>query len=72
MTQGGNHLICESCKKEDLIEGSLEGVSFQPTSEHGKWLSTGIYGIKAFVCPECGCISNLSIDTETLKRTLHK
>jgi len=70
MSREANNLICESCKKESLVEGTLEGVSFQPVSEKSKWLSSGIYGIKAYVCMDCGCISRLSIDTEILKNIL--
>jgi hypothetical protein len=60
--------VCQSCKKGKLIEGTLEGVSFQPLSEGKKWLSSGVYGIHALVCLECGLISDLSVDTKALEK----
>ena len=60
--------ICQYCKKGKLIEGTLEGVSFQPLSEAKKWLSSGVYGIQGLVCLECGRISDLSVDTKTLEK----
>ena len=65
-------MICEYCGKGDLLEGTLEGVSFKPSSEDKKWLAKGIYGIKAMACPECGRLSNFSIDTETLRKLMKK
>jgi hypothetical protein len=65
-------MICEYCAKTDLIEGTLEGVSFQPISESKKWLSSGIYGIKVLVCVECGRLSNFSLDNKSLKELLDK
>ncbi len=56
------------CNKGKLIEGTLEGVSFEPISEHKKMLASGVYGIKAMVCTECGYLSNFNLDTETLKK----
>jgi hypothetical protein len=53
---------CRQCKNTTLVEGSLEGVSFQPKSEHKKWISSGIYGINALVCPECGSLSDFKLD----------
>lgn len=72
MTQKTNFPVCESCKGENLIEGTLEGVSFQPSFESAKWLSSGIYGIKAYVCQDCGHISGFSIDINELKSMLQK
>jgi hypothetical protein len=65
-------MLCDCCKKEDLIEGTLEGVSFKPQSEHKKILSSGVYGIKAMVCPSCGRLSNFALDAEALKKILKK
>lgn len=64
--------VCQSCKEGKLIEGTLEGVSFQPSSEGKKWLSSGVYGINATVCSNCGCISNVTVDVEALKKLLKK
>lgn len=67
-----NNEVCQWCKKGKLVEGTLEGVSFQPLSEGKKWLSSGIYGIRATACSNCGCISDLAIDTESLQKILRK
>ena len=64
----GHQRICEKCKKTEVIEGTLAGVSFESTLQHKKWLSSGVYGIKAMVCSGCGHISNLSLDVEALKK----
>lgn len=61
-------MLCEYCRKVETIKGTLEGVSFEPTSEHKKWLASGVYGIEVLACPECGRLSNFSLDTKTLKK----
>jgi hypothetical protein len=61
-------MLCEYCEKIEMISGTLEGISFEPLSEHKKWLATGVYGVKASVCPKCGRLSNLSIDIDSLKK----
>ena len=65
-------MVCNYCKKEELIEGTLEGVSFKPQSEHKKVLSSGVYGIKAMACPSCGKLSDFSLNVEALKKILKK
>jgi len=70
MSFGSNNKICKWCKRESLVEGTLEGVSFKPLIEKKKWLSSGVYGIRAFVCYECGRISELLVDTKTLQKIL--
>jgi hypothetical protein len=65
-------MTCESCGKAELVEGTLEGVSFEPSSEHQKFFARGVYGIKAMACPSCGRVSDFYIDVESLKRALNK
>ncbi len=65
-------MLCEYCKKVEMIEGTFEGVSFEPSSEHKKMIASGVYGIKAMVCPECGRLSNFSLDTDSLRRITKK
>lgn len=68
MEEKAGNEVCHSCKKGELIEGTLEGVSFQPLSEAKKWLSSGVYGIHATACSNCGRILDMAIDTQTLRR----
>ncbi len=63
---------CRSCGNAEPILGTLEGVSFVPCKEEKKVFATGVYGITASVCPECGLISNFRLDAETLKKILKK
>jgi hypothetical protein len=63
---------CSHCKSENLIEGTLEGISFQPLTEDRKWLAKGVYGIRAMACPICGFLSNLRIDKDALKAILKR
>jgi RHS repeat-associated protein len=65
-------MLCDYCKKTELIEGTLEGVSFEPGSEHKKVLSSGVYGIKAMACPSCGRLSDFALNVEALKKMLKK
>ena len=65
-------MLCDHCKKAELIEGTLEGVSFEPQSEHKKMLSSGVYGIKAMACPFCGSLSNFALNAEALKKILKR
>lgn len=69
---GSKFMICEFCKKGELIEGTLEGVSFQPSCENKKLFSSGVYGIKSMVCPECGRLTNFCLNTETLTKIVKK
>jgi hypothetical protein len=61
-------MLCEYCKEAEVIEGILEGVSFVPSSEQKKWLASGVYGIKAMVCPSCGRLYNFNVDIKSLKK----
>ncbi len=63
-------MLCNYCKKAEMIEGTLEGISFEPLSEHKKMLTSGVYGIRAMVCPKCGRLSGFSLDVEALKKML--
>jgi|GEM_PF-3563042 len=65
-------MLCNYCKKENVIEGVLEGVSFVPLREHKKTFSTGIYGINAFVCLSCGQLSHFSLDLDAFQKILKK
>jgi hypothetical protein len=60
-------MTCDYCSKGEMVEGTLEGVSFEPASEHKKFFSKGVYGITAMVCLSCGRMSNFSLDVHTLK-----
>jgi hypothetical protein len=63
-------MICDYCKKAELIEGTPEGISFEPKSEFKKFFSSGVYSIKAKVCPSCGQLSGLALDVEALKKIM--
>jgi len=61
---------CERCGKENLVKGTLEGVSFVPATKQRKFLSKGVYGIEALVCIECGNLSSLGLDATVLKKLI--
>ena len=63
-------MICDKCKNAELINGTLEGVSFQPSSEEKKLFSKGIYGIRVLVCPGCGSITDMRLDVKVLKKMI--
>jgi len=63
---------CEHCKDVELVAGTLDGVSFVPAKRDRKFFSTGVYGITAMVCPQCGRLANLYMDPETLRKVLAK
>ena len=65
-------MLCEYCKKKDVVEGTLEGVSFEPLRESKKRFASGVYGIKAMACPECGRITNCTLDVEALRKIMRK
>lgn len=64
--------VCPHCQGKELVEGTLEGVSFQPLAEGKKLFSSGVYGIHATVCASCGRILEPMIDTKTLRKILKK
>lgn len=64
--------MCQYCKAGNLVDGTLEGVSFQPKSEAGKLLSSGIYGITVKACSNCGRLSALAIDPKNLQKLLRR
>lgn len=70
MAEGARNKVCQWCKKGNLVEGTLEGVAFQPLSEGRKWLGSGVYGIHAAVCSNCGRVSDITIDTDALRRVV--
>ncbi len=63
---------CTCGSKEALVEGTLEGVSFEPTQEAKKLVARGVYGLTATVCPACGRIGDLRLNTEALKSVLKR
>ena len=63
-------MICEFCKEGELVQGTLVGVSFEPSTKKKKWIASGVYGIKAVACTACGRLSDLSLDTEALRKTV--
>jgi hypothetical protein len=65
-------MACKFCKSTELVDGTLEGVSFVPMRQHRRRLASGVYGIKATVCVECGRISGLTIDVDALRKILRK
>ena len=66
-------MLCQFCKKGELIEGTLEGVSFQPLSEQKRFISKGVYGVKVMACPECGHLSEFKLsDLDALRRIMKK
>ena len=65
-------MLCEYCKKAELIDGTLEGISFVPSFEHKKWFASGVYGIKAKACPECGRLTNFNVHVGSLKKMIKK
>jgi hypothetical protein len=65
-----NETKCEYCGKDGLISGTLEGVSFVPSSGKTKFMEKGVYGLTACACTECGRLSLLKLDTKILKKIL--
>jgi len=65
-------MLCSRCKKAELIDGTLEGVSFEPSPQRKKIWSGGVYGIRASACPECGGLSDFRLNTDALKKMLKK
>lgn len=67
-----DNMSCPHCQGRELIEGTLEGVSFQSLADVKKMFSSGVYGIRTIVCASCGRNIELSIDPETLCKILKK
>ena len=65
-------MFCEFCRKAEVVEGTLEGISFEPSSECKKRFATGVYGITATACPECGRLADIKLDVRVLKKILKK
>lgn len=63
---------CEYCGKEGLLKGTLEGVSFVPEASKRKLMETGVYGVRALACPECGRLSGFQLDAAVLKKLIGK
>jgi hypothetical protein len=63
---------CKHCTHVELVRGNLEGLSFIPERGRKKLISSGVYGVTAMVCPECGRISDLALDTKALRKALKK
>ena len=63
-------MLCEFCKKAEVVEGTLEGISFEPVSGQKKWFAKGVYCIRATACPECGRLTDLSLDAKSLVKAM--
>ena len=61
---------CEFCASSNTTTGTLEGISFRPSQQRPRFFETGVYGITATVCLECGRLSQFSLDTEVLKKIM--
>ena len=59
---------CKYCGKEGVVKGTLEGVSFVPQRGKPKLMESGVYGLRAFACPECGRLSGFELDAVVLKK----
>lgn len=70
MSDRKNGKPCTYCQNHEVVEGTLEGVSFQSLAEGKKILSSGVYGIRTTVCTKCGHLSSLFLDTEALRKML--
>ena len=65
-------MVCEFCKKAEVIEGTLEGISFEPAPECKKRFATGVYGITATACPECGHLADIKLDAGSLRKIVQR
>lgn len=63
---------CTYCNNVDLICGTLEGVSFVEKHKKKKFMTTGVYGITVKACPECGRLTEFTVDPEALCKLLKK
>lgn len=70
MSDKNNGKPCAYCQNREVVEGTLEGVSFQSLAEGKKILSSGVYGIRTTVCTKCGYLSNLFLDAKALSKIL--
>jgi hypothetical protein len=61
---------CPHCHREHTVEGKLEGVSFFSHNQAKKFIGKGIYGIEATLCLDCGCLNNVHIDKEVIKKEI--
>ncbi len=62
---------CEFCNKEsEVVNGTLEGVSFVPETQDRKWIKTGICALETTVCADCGRILTIKVNKESLKGLL--
>ena len=57
---------CRHCESINVLEGTLEGVSFLPSSKVKKFFATGLYGIKTTLCFECGKLNDLHFDQKAI------
>ena len=64
---------CMYCKKDvDFIDGTLEGVSFVEKCNKKRFLTTGLYGITVKACPECGRLTEFTVDSKVLQKIVNK
>jgi len=67
-TQNMKENKCDFCENGSLVPGTLEAVSFVPTTTKKiRFFKKGVYGIKVFACLNCGRLSHLALDVDTLK-----
>ena len=58
-------MICNKCHSQDII---LERVSFFKKKSYFRFFSTGIYGIEAKACMNCGNIYDFSLPVDALRK----
>lgn len=60
---------CPTCNSSEMLEGTLEGVSFEPKSQNRvRVFRSGVYSIEAQVCAKCGTVVTMRLDCDALKR----
>ena len=63
---------CIHCGNADMVKGTLEGVSFLPERAEKRLSSTGVYGIVALACVNCGALTDLAVSPDALRKVLKK
>ncbi len=59
-------MICECGEKKEIIEETLNHLLFKPI--HTKSRGTGVHGIKANICRNCGRLFDFHFEKEEVKR----
>ena len=63
-------MLCRECQQAEVVEGTLEAVSFEPTSQCKKFFTRGVYGLKAVACPNCGSVYGIHLDEKELRKII--